>query len=631
MNNKFIEDLVDKTNIVDVIGQFIKLHKSGANYFGLCPFHPDNHASLSVSPKKRIFKCFSCGISGNVINFVQKFNKVSYGEAIKNIAKLIGYSDQQINNYFFKTNKKLENLSKLYSLNAQANEIFVSLLFNDENKKYLQYLLNRKLSLSTIKKFEIGFCGKNNSKQIMYDLLTNKEINSNAKWNENDLLEASLININDKTLAINDYFYNRITFPIKDKNGFIIAFIARDISTNSELKYLSSKETKLFSKSNSLYNFDKIFSQKPETLIILEGNIDLLSLYEAGFDENKYGPIALMGVAFTSANIRLLKSSNFIKNILLWFDNDQAGWESTLINGLKLLQAGFNNIYIIVNDTKYKDVNELLINCGKQKILDILQNDDKVDFLSYYINQKLNNVSQINITIITHDLLQLIKSYGNRLLWNKYCKLIATKTKLNLDDIKHTLETISPNISSLLDAKPTQKAKVVHPLIKKIDKLFNNLLLCLIYNPSNAQYAYELLQYKHMNIDLINDYIYIIKNYAVIDFNPFDLINDQTKLLQQLFTNKKISAKSFSNVKKMLLDCLVYKDRNLTITSSKTKCLSLVENINDCYRNILLLQYKSQLKNDNLSDEEKNKINTKIKSLNIEINMFKKKKTKYHF
>jgi DNA primase len=181
MSNKLIDELLDRANIVDVIGQFIKLHKSGANYFGLCPFHHDNHASLSVSPKKRIFKCFSCGTSGNVINFVQKYKKISYGQAIKEVAKLLGYSDQQIDDYFFKSNKSLQINSKLYSLNAEANEIFKSLLFNTENKKYLQYLLDRKLSLSTIKKFEIGFCGKNNSSQIMYDLLTNKEINSNAK------------------------------------------------------------------------------------------------------------------------------------------------------------------------------------------------------------------------------------------------------------------------------------------------------------------------------------------------------------------------------------------------------------------------------------------------------------------
>jgi DNA primase len=116
-----------------------------------------------------------------VINFVQKYKKISYGQAIKEVAKLLGYSDQQIDDYFFKSNKSLQINSKLYSLNAEANEIFKSLLFNTENKKYLQYLLDRKLSLSTIKKFEIGFCGKNNSSQIMYDLLTNKEINSNAK------------------------------------------------------------------------------------------------------------------------------------------------------------------------------------------------------------------------------------------------------------------------------------------------------------------------------------------------------------------------------------------------------------------------------------------------------------------
>ena len=631
MSNKLIEELLDNANIVDVIGQFIKLHKSGANYFGLCPFHPDNHASLSVSPKKRIFKCFSCGTSGNVINFVQKYKKISYGQAIKEVAKLLGYSDQQIDDYFFKSNKSLLINSKLYSLNAEANEIFKSLLFNTENKKYLQYLLDRKLSLSTIKKFEVGFCGKNNSSQIMYDLLTNKEINSNAKWNENDLLEASLININDKSLIVNDYFYNRITFPIKDKNGFIIAFIARDILANSELKYLSSKETKLFSKSNTLYNLDRILSNKPETLIILEGNIDLLSLYEANFDENKYGPIALMGVAFTSNHINLLKSAKFIKNILLWLDNDQAGWQSTLTNGLRLLQAGFNNVYIIVNDTKYKDVNEILVNCGKQEVLDMLHNDNKIDFLSFYIEKQLTNVSQINLIRITHDILQLVKSYGNQLLWNKYCQLIAAKTSLNLDDITLTFKKIVPHIS-LQNNQTDQNHKIVHPLIKKLDQLFDNLLFCLIYNPSNAQYAYESLQYKHMNISLSYDYIYVIKNYAVTDFDPHNIIDGQTRLLEQIFANKKISEKTFLKIKEMLIDHHIYKARNLIISSSKSKCLTIVENINDCYRNILLLQYKNQLNNKNISDDQKNKIKTKIKSLNIEINIFKRKrKTKYHF
>lgn len=631
MSNKFVEELLDKANIVDIVGQFIKLRKSGSNYFGLCPFHPDNHASLSVSPKKRIFKCFSCGTSGNVINFIQKFKKISYGQAIKDIAKLVGYTDQQINDQFFKSNKQLQINSKLYTLNAEANEIFKSLLFNDENKKYLQYLLNRKLSLEIIKKFEIGFCGKANSNQIMYDLLTNKEVNCNAKWNENDLLDASLININEKTLIINDYFCNRITFPIRDKNGFIIAFIARDISPTSELKYLTSKETKLFSKSNTLYNFDKILSSKPETIILLEGNIDLLSLYEAGLDENKYGPIALMGVAFTLDHLNLLKSAKFIKNILLWFDNDEAGKQSTSTNGLKLLQAGFNNVYIITNDTKCKDVNDLLVNYGKQKVLDILQNDEKIDFLTFYINKKLCNVSKINVTRITYDLLQLVKSYGNQLLWNKYCKLIATKTNLDINDINQTLEKIIPQ-SSLLTNKYVQKPKVVHPLLMKLDKLFVNLLFCLIYDPTNAQYVYELLQYKHMNIGLSDDYIYIIKKYAVTDFNPHDIINDQTKLLQQLFDTKKISQKAFLEVKKMALDYHVYNARNLTISSSKTKCLALTECINDCYRNILLLQYKSQLNNRDISQDEKNKIKAKVKSLNIEINAFKKKKkTKYHF
>ena len=217
-----VEEIISRADIVDIIGKFVPLHKSGANFFGLCPFHPDSNPSMSVSPKKKIFKCFSCGASGNVITFIQRYKKTSYGEAIREAAKLAGFTDDVVNEYFNKQNRNYSQVNwKLFTLNSEANDLFKQLLFDDDNKKYLQYLLDRKLSLNIIKKFEIGFCGKNNEKQICYDLLANKEVNPEAKWNEDDLLKTSLININEKTFEITDYFYNRITFPIKDRNGFI--------------------------------------------------------------------------------------------------------------------------------------------------------------------------------------------------------------------------------------------------------------------------------------------------------------------------------------------------------------------------------------------------------------------------
>lgn len=316
--SSFVEELLEKADIVDIVGRFVSLHKSGANFFGLCPFHPDQNPSMSVSPKKKIFRCFSCGASGNVINFVQKFKKISYGEAIREVAKMAGYSETDINNYLSKQNKNYSPANmKLFDLNADANDLFKTLLYNPENRKYLQYLYDRKLSDDTIRKFEIGFAGKGNEKRIIYDILTDSNIPHKQIWNEDNLLKASLININEKTSEISDYFHNRITFPIKDRNGFIVAFIARDITKDSELKYLTSRETNLFSKSNTLYNFDRVMLDKPKTLVVLEGNIDLMSLYEAGMNDSQFGAVALMGTAFTQQHKNMIFNTRSLDNIIL--------------------------------------------------------------------------------------------------------------------------------------------------------------------------------------------------------------------------------------------------------------------------------------------------------------------------
>lgn len=255
--NNLINEIIEHTNIVDVIGKYVKLKKMGANYFGLCPFHPDTNPSMSVSPKKKIYKCFSCGAAGNVITFVQKFKKISFAQALKEIAITLGYSPEKINHYFYpnKQNEVSTKIIRFHSLYTNANEIFKLLLHNEANKKYLNYLLNeRKLSPKMINRFEIGFCGHDDNQTFVRDLLINKK---DENFNDDDLLKLSLITINDKTQKITDYFHHRITFPIKDKNGFIIGFIGRSIDQKNP-KYLLSKETILFSKSNNLFNFENV-------------------------------------------------------------------------------------------------------------------------------------------------------------------------------------------------------------------------------------------------------------------------------------------------------------------------------------------------------------------------------------
>ncbi|XQP55801.1 MAG: DNA primase [Mycoplasmoidaceae bacterium] len=627
----FVEELLERADIVDIVGRFVSLHKSGANFFGLCPFHPDQNPSMSVSPKKKIFRCFSCGASGNVINFVQKFKKISYGEAIREVAKMAGYSETDINKYLSKQNKNYSPANmKLFDLNADANDLFKTLLFNEDNKQYLQYLYDRKLSDNTIRKFEIGFSGKGSAKRIIYDILTDTSLPHKQIWNEDDLLKASLININEKTSEISDYFHNRITFPIKDRNGFIVAFIARDINKDSELKYLTSRETNLFSKSNTLYNFDRVMLDKPKTLIVLEGNVDLMSLYEAGMDESQYGAVALMGTAFTQNHKNMILNTKCIDNILLWFDNDNAGHASTLKNGLQLLSL-HKNMIVVNNTTQYKDVNEILIKEGKQKVLDILQSPDNPRFVSYYITHTLKNITSLNLDSKVKDVLNVVRIENNPSHLDSYLHLIASMTKLSINDLKHTYELIRPTSRF----EQPQKTRVVYPpVVNNMINSFRQLLTMLLIDPSSAEECYDELEIKtpeKINIIEIQDYIYLIKALATTNFAMDDLLKQEVKQVEDLYKGKKISTGAYKFMHDAIAEIQSSHQHSFAIRSSKNKCLSLVAHINACYDEIIMNQIKHDIDNNKYEGAALEQARQDVIKLQNKINLFKKhKKTKYH-
>lgn len=624
----FVEELLERADIVDIVGRFVSLHKSGANYFGLCPFHPDQNPSMSVSPKKKIFRCFSCGASGNVINFVQKYKKISYGQAIQEVAKMAGYSQEDINKFLSKQNKSYSPANmKLFDLNADANDLFRTLLYNDDNKQYLQYLYDRKLSDDIIRKFEIGFSGKGSAKRIIYDILTDTTLVHKHVWNEDDLLKASLININEKTSEISDYFHNRITFPIKDRNGFIVAFIARDVNKDYELKYLTSRETNLFSKSNTLYNFDKVMLDKPKTLIVLEGNIDLMSLYEAGMNENQFGAVALMGTAFTQNHKNMILNTKCIDNILLWFDNDDAGRASTIKNGLQLLSL-HKNMIVVNNTTKYKDVNDILINEGKQKVLSILESKDNPRFVTYYITHALNNITSLNLDSKIKDVLNVIKMESNPVYLDSYLNLIAKLTNLSINDLRRTYGT-NTQVSYV---KPTRA--VYPPMVLNMINSYRKLLQLLLIDPSYAEDSYAEFDNKtpeKLKLEELQDYIYTIKVLATTSFTDEDLIKQENELLDKLYHAKHIHDQAYQYIKDMIAEIQSNRKISVVANSNKAKCLALVNHINLCYAQILLAQIKYDIANKNLkgpdlerAKQEMNRLSNKIISYN------KHKKTKYH-
>lgn len=512
--NIFIEELIKKADIVGIVSKYVPLQKKGANYFGVCPFHADTNPSMSVSSKKGIFKCFSCGVSGNAISFIQKYKKVPFIKAIKEVALMSNYSMDQIEKMFEQKNDKFSSKEwRLLNLNNEANEIFKNLLFVESNKIHLEYLQKRMISMQTIKEFELGFSSKGDSKDLIYQILTNKnkilgeERDHELVFNEDELLKASLINVSDDGQRIWDYFYNRITFPIYDYQGFLIGFIGRTVEFNDNTKYLLSNSSNLFNKSQVLYNFKAVYNEQPTTIIILEGNLDVLSIYEAKdktiIDQvDDYQAVALMGVALTNEHVNILRQQKQLKNIIIWLDNDQAGKNATLINGLKLLQGGFN-VFVINNDTNEKDVNDLLVKFGKQKINNLIVKN-KIDFISYFIESKFAQANDMQKPQATEEILTIIVRYGNVLFKSQHLQLVAKITNYGLQDINDKFVQIQSTIKPIYEKNyqsrdnyiqnqvanttPIDKNNgEVNMFIQSIRKELYDIIAILLLSPETAQ------------------------------------------------------------------------------------------------------------------------------------------------
>lgn len=639
MNNNLVEEILSRADIVDVIGRFVKLQKKGANYFGLCPFHPDQNPSMSVNSKKGIFKCFSCGTSGNVISFIQKYKKVPFVEAIKIVANMVGIDNQEVESYFSKTNKNIDPKAwRLFNLNNAANDLFKTLLFNEDNKRYLQYILDRKISINTIKDFEIGFSTKDNSHEIIYELLSNKDNvlgenrDSNLVWNEDELLKASLISMNEQTNKINDYFYNRITFPIHNEDGYTIGFIGRNID-GADPKYLTSKDTILFSKTKTLYNFEKVKNDKPENLIILEGNIDLLSLYEAGIDCEQYGAVALMGTAMTDNHINMIKQNNYIKNVILWFDNDEAGYKATLSSGMKLLFAKLN-LLVVNNQTKYKDLNDILVNESKDSIKNLLT-DNVIDFVSFYISNKFKKLNKASLLVDVEDVLNLMARYGNTLYKTNHFELISKLTNINIKDVSDKCDEISKKIKPYTNTfakenktfipqinvnkqkvktKSNLTNKEVYKHLKSLSDSTEQLLSIVLKYPILSEVVYTEITHKVKEYSWFNETIQIIKQLIPYKGSQDDI----EKILNEVYQNKKINSIEFERAIKALKIISAASEAKLSFEHSKSKAINAVKFIDKEWSRLAHTENNIALNSKNLSIEQRQKIheeNREIKKM----------------
>lgn len=518
----FIDNLLEKVNIVDVIGNYIKLEKKGNDYWARCPFHSEKTSSFSVSENKQFFHCFGCGAHGNSIGFVMDHSNKTYPEAIETIANSLGIEIPRDK----ESTKKFEAKKIIQNSLEDAKKQFEKQLKNSE--KAISYLKDRNISGETAKLFNIGYADDN-----FQALIKNLE----KKYTELNLLDAGLIVKKDNKTY--DKFRHRIMFPIHDVSGKTIAFGGRIIEENLKIpaaKYMNSPETPLFSKKKVLYNLNlaKQTKESRESLYVVEGYMDVIALHQADIKNT----VATLGTAVTQEN--LLQCFKYTKEIICCFDGDQAG--------KKAAWQGVENIMPIIKDgdvisfvflPEGKDPDNIVNKGGKNHWNELV---NKKISLEDFIYNKFSSESDINTAA------------GKTLYIQKVDKLLD---KLNAKILK---TIISNSLKEKVGAKYIIDNKGNEIIQKrKITKSASPLqkaILILMHNPNievDESIVNDSRIEKNQGIIILKSIIKLIKNDNNINMGrileKFRHESDHYKILEQIsrisITNYEFPGKEF--------------------------------------------------------------------------------------
>ncbi len=505
ISNEVINEIRNKTDIVDVVSKYVNLTKRGKNYIGVCPFHDDHSPSMSVSPEKQIFTCFSCGASGNVFTFVSDFEKISFSEAVKLLGDKAGIN---IGSNII-TKKEKDDYIDIYNL---TSKFYQNSLFTNLGKNAIEYLEKRKIDKETIKKFGIGLSIQ---KVSLTDYLKSK------KYNVDKLIDIGLTNENG-----NDIFINRIMFPIHDLSGNVVAFSGRIYNTKDNSKYINTKETDKFKKGKILYNYHiaREYLKKNDSVILMEGQMDVIRSSTVGINNC----IATMGTALTKDHRSILK--NMTDNIILCFDGDAAGEKATNA-AIEILEDTGINIRV-VRLPNNMDPDEYILKEGADSFKEQIKNatslvDYKMEILKK--NKNLNDIKDIS-------------SYLNS----------AVKELVNINDdiaVELNLKKLSTNynvdyntLRSKYDNLRSKKKEVVSEIKpKKVYDKYGKAQTSLIYYMLKSNTVINMVEkrvgyFPDKNIrELSNEIIYYFHKYGIINVADFiSYIADRDEILHTL-------------------------------------------------------------------------------------------------
>ncbi len=360
----FLDELVNRNPIEDVVGHYVNLKRSGANLFGLCPFHGEKTASFSVSPDKGIYYCFGCHKGGGVINFQMEIEGLSYPDAVRALAKRVGMEVPEDEQY----QSRYRQRERLWALSKEAARYFVAQLYTPAGAQGLAYAQKRGMPKSTLTKFGIGFAP--DSWTGLVDAMRKKG------YTDQELVDAGLVSQSQKNKGrIYDRFRNRLMFPIIDVRGNVIGFGGR-VMDDSTPKYLNSPETLIFNKRKNLFGLNLAKKTKLGYLILVEGYMDAIALHQYGFD----CAVASLGTSLTEDHATLL--SRYTEQVVLIYDGDDAGQNATRRAIPMLEKAGLQVKVLRMRDAK--DPDEFLKKFGADRFKLLLE--ESANRVEYQLN-----------------------------------------------------------------------------------------------------------------------------------------------------------------------------------------------------------------------------------------------------
>ena len=414
-----IQKIKDEAEITQIIGEFVKLEKSGANYIGLCPFHDDKNPSLSVSPSKKIFKCFSCGASGNVFSFVQNHRQIPFIEAVKYVGEKCGIPVETGGTYEYS-----QKYEKYYKILQTATNFYEFYLKNtSEGQEAQEYLHKRNLNDKIIKRFRIGLAPNGD---LLYQSLLKDQ------FQPLDMIEAGVVRSSSNQYY--DVFRNRIIFPLDNLEGHIVGFSGRIFQNakTGEPKYLNSSENVVFQKGSILYNYYDSQNEirQKDHVYLFEGFMDVIAAYQASINN----AIASMGTALTAQQIRAI--SKLTKNITICFDGDNPGIEASKKAILQCQSAGLNTKAVFIPEGL--DPDDYLKKFGKKALKDLLENQSLsgLDFLYLAEKKNYNPNDVLSLESFKKAVFRILKIYKSQVLTEKFLERLANDLNVSLESIQ---------------------------------------------------------------------------------------------------------------------------------------------------------------------------------------------------